>query len=100
MKTLYAFVAAATLLSGGPVLAAEEAAIDLTKLTCKQFTDYNDDNRGLIMMWFEGYYTEEDEPATIDFAKMAAHLTKMLIDCEANPDKNVLEAAEEAMPDN
>jgi hypothetical protein len=23
----------------------------------------------------------------------------MLIDCEANPDKNVLEAAEEAMPD-
>ena len=51
------------------------------------------------MMWFEAYYTEEDEPATIDFANMAAHLTKMLIDCEANPDKNVLEAAEEAMPD-
>jgi hypothetical protein len=49
-------------------------------------------------MWFEGYYTEEDEPATIDFANMAAHLT-MLIDCEANPDKNILEAAEEAMPD-
>ena len=81
-----------------PALAAD-ASIDLSELTCEKFTVYNDDNRGLIMMWFEGYYTEEDEPATIDFAKMAAHLTKMLIDCEANPDKNVLEAAEEAMPD-
>ena len=39
------------------------------------------------MMWFEGYYTEEDEPATIDFGKMAGHLTQHLIDCEANPDK-------------
>ena len=26
------------------------------------------------MMWFEGYHTEEDEPATIDFGKMAGHL--------------------------
>ena len=39
------------------------------------------------MMWLEGYYTEEDEPATIDFGKMAGHLAKILIDCEANPDK-------------
>ncbi len=49
------------------------------------------------MMWFEGYYTEEDEPATIDFGKMAAHLAQMLIDCQANPDKKVLDAADEAM---
>ena len=97
MKTLYAFVAGATLLSGGPVLAADDATIDLSKLTCADFTNYNDDNRGVIMMWFEGYYTEEDEPATIDFAKMAAHLTKMLIDCQANPDKKILDAADEAM---
>jgi hypothetical protein len=36
MKTLCLLVAAATLLSAGPALAAEEAAIDLTKLTCKR----------------------------------------------------------------
>jgi len=53
-----------------PALA--DSTIDVSKLTCKQFTDYNDDNRGLIMMWFEGYYTEESEPATIDFGNLRA----------------------------
>ena len=60
---------AAALFAAKPALAAE--AIDVSELSCKQFTGYNDDNKGLIMMWFEGYYTEEDEPATIDFGKMA-----------------------------
>ena len=60
---------------------------------------YNNDNKGLIMMWFEGYYTEEDEPATIDFGKMAGHLAQILIECEANPDKSVLEVSEDAMDD-
>ena len=46
----------------------------MSELSCKQFTGYNDDNKGLIVMWFEGYHTEEDEPATIDFGKMAGRL--------------------------
>jgi hypothetical protein len=73
MKSLVvAMLAALALFVAKPAAAAE--AIDVAKLSCKQFTEYNDDNRGLIMMWFEGYYTEEDEPATIDFGKMAGHL--------------------------
>lgn len=98
MKTLYAAIISAALLSTMmPALA--DSTIDVSKLTCKQFTDYNDDNRGLFMMWFEGYYTEESEPATIDFGKMAGHLARLLIDCAANPDKNVLDLADEAMND-
>jgi hypothetical protein len=90
-------LAALALLAAQPVSAAE--AIDVSKLSCKQFTEYNNDNRGLIMMWFEGYYTEEDEPATIDFGKMAGHLAQILIECEANPDKSVPEVSEDAMDD-
>ncbi len=90
-------LATSALLAAKPAFAAE--AIDVSKLSCKQFTAYNDDNRGLIMMWFEGYYTEEDEPATIDFGKMAGHLAQILIECQANPDKSVLEVSEEAMDD-
>ncbi|MBK5196811.1 MAG: hypothetical protein JJE37_00820 [Methyloceanibacter sp.] len=95
MKVLTATIVAAALLSASPVLAAETA--DLSKLTCADFTKYDDNNRGLIMMWLEGYYTEEDEPATIDFGKMAGHLAQLLIDCQANPDKKMLDAADEAM---
>jgi hypothetical protein len=86
MKTVYAAAALALLVNVQPALAAD-ASIDLSELTCKKFTAYNDDNRGLIMMWFEGYHTGEDEPAAIDFGKMVEHLTRILIDCEANPDK-------------
>jgi hypothetical protein len=97
MKALTATIVAAALLGATPVLAAD--ALDISKLTCADFTKYDDNNKGLIMMWFEGYYTEEDEPATIDFGKMAGHLARMLIDCQANPDKKVLDAADVAMDD-
>ena len=47
------------------------------------------------MMWFEGYY----EPAAIDFGTMAGHPTKLLIACEADPSKKILDLADEAMGD-
>jgi HdeA/HdeB family len=86
MKALCATALAVFFLSVNPALAAGDASIDVSELSCAQFTAYDNDNRGLIMMWFEGYYTEDDEPAVIDFAAMAGHLTKLLIACEANPE--------------
>jgi hypothetical protein len=99
MQTIYAIAAAAALLTATPAMAADNAAVDVGELTCAQFTGYDNDNRGLIMMWFEGYYTEADEPTTIDFGKMASHLTKLLIACEANPESKVLDLADDAMED-
>ena len=99
MKILTAAALSAVLLTAGSALAEDAATVDMTKLTCKQFSAYDKENAGTIMMWLEGYYTEEDEPATIDFGKMAGHLAQILIECEANPDKSVLEVSEDAMDD-
>ncbi|HZP09164.1 HdeA/HdeB family chaperone [Methyloceanibacter sp.] len=99
MKPLHAtLVAAALLLCAKPAFAAD-SALDVSELTCEQFINYDDNNKGLIMMWFEGYYTEDDEPATIDFGKMAGHLAKLLIACQADPGKKVLDLADDAMSD-
>ena len=49
------------------------------------------------MMWLEGYYTEEDEPAVIDFNEMAGHMAKLLLYCQENPNKSVLDGSEAAM---
>ncbi len=98
MKTLYAAIAASALVLGAlPAFAADK--FDVSELTCEQFSGYDDANRGLIMMWFEGYYTEENEDATIDFGKMAAHLAKLLIACKADPNQKVLDIADDAMED-
>ncbi len=98
MQALYATAIAAALLTVTPALAGD-SSIDVGELSCEQFTAYDNDNRGLIMMWIEGYYTEENELATIDFAAMASHLTKLLIACEANPESKVLDLADDAMED-
>ena len=82
--------AAALVLCAKPALAAADSTLDVSELTCQQFMSYDDTNKGLIMMWLEGYYTEEDEPTTIDFGKMAGHLAKLLIDCQADPSKKRL----------
>jgi hypothetical protein len=61
MKPPYAtFFAAALLVCAKPAFAADNA-LDVSELTCDQFMKYDDNNKGLIMMWLEGYYTEEDE---------------------------------------
>jgi hypothetical protein len=99
MQALYATAIAAALLTVTPALAAGDSSIDVGELSCEQFTAYDNDNRGLIMMWIEGYYTEEDEPTTIDFVAMASHLTKLLIACEANPESKVLDLTDDAMED-
>jgi len=97
MKTVFATALAAAIVAAFPSVAAE--VVDVSELTCAQFTAYDNDNKAIIMMWFEGYYTEENEPATIDFGEMASHLTKILIRCDANPDKKVLELTDEIMDD-
>ena len=96
MKAVCAsLVATAALLMASPV-AAEDSKVDLSKLTCKQFTAYNNDNRGLVMMWLQGYYTEDDQ-ATIDFQKMAGDLAQVLIYCGNNPDADIVIATDGIM---
>jgi acid stress chaperone HdeB len=97
MKPLYATIlAAALLLAVKPVL-AEDSKIDMTKLTCSQFTAYDKDNMSIIMMWLEGYYTEEDDDAVIDFGKMAGDTAHLLVYCGDHPDTDIIAASDEAM---
>lgn len=95
MQIFKAALLAATLLVAGNAYALD--SIDMKKLSCEIFNGYNDENRATIMMWLEGYYTEDDEPAVIDFNEMTGHMAKLLLYCQENPDKSVLDAAEEAM---
>jgi hypothetical protein len=97
MNNFCAAVAAAAFIACVQPTVAADNVLDVNHLTCEQFTNYNDDNKGLVMMWFEGYYTEENEDAVIDFGKMAGHLAKLLIACQADPSQKVLDLADDAM---
>jgi len=96
MKPFYATILAALFLTVTPVL-AEESKIDMKKLSCKQFSGYDKDNVSIIMMWLEGYCTDENEGAVIDFGKMAGDTTHPFVYCGDHPDDDIITAAEEVL---
>ena len=93
MKLAYAAVAAA-LLAASPVKAQ---VVDLSTITCADFSARPADQMANIMFWLEGYYTEDDDPTTIDFAEFKSTLEKLLVYCSNNPTVGVLTAADEVM---
>jgi len=93
MKLVYVVLAAASL-AAAP---ARAQVIDMSTITCADFTSRPPEQMANIMFWLEGYYTEDDDPTTIDFAEFKSTLEKLLIYCKDNPTVGVLTAADEVM---
>jgi|SRR5215468_262460 len=93
MKLVYVVLAAA-LLAAAP---ARAQVIDMSTITCADFTSRPPEQMANIMFWLEGYYTEDDDPTTIDFAEFKSTLEKLLTYCKDNPTVGVLTAADEVM---
>jgi len=94
MKLVYAAAAAAALLAVSP---AKAQVVDMSTITCADFSARPADQMANIMFWLEGYYTEDDDPTTIDFAEFKSTLEKLLVYCSNNPTVGVLTAADEVM---
>jgi acid stress chaperone HdeB len=94
MKVVYAAAAAAMLLAAGP---AQAQVLDMSTITCADFSGRPTDQMANIMFWLEGYYTEEEDPTTIDFTKFKSTLEQLLIYCSNNPTIGLLTAADEVM---
>ena len=82
-----------------PLLAAPASAqvVDLSTIKCKEFLDSGKETIGYIMMWLDGYFTSEDDPAIVDFDKMKQKGTKLEEYCARNPTRGLLTAAEDVM---
>src|SRR6478609_5620155 len=93
MKLVYVVVAAA-LLAASP---ARAQVVDMSIITCADFSSRPPEQMANIMFWLEGYYTEDDDPTTIDFAEFKSTLEKLLVYCSNNPTVGVLTAADEVM---
>ena len=94
MKLCYAAAAAALLAMTTPVKAQ---VVDMSTITCTDFSSRPPEQLANIMFWLEGYYSEDDEPTTIDFAEFKSTLEKLLIYCGNNPSVGLLTAADEVM---
>jgi acid stress chaperone HdeB len=94
MRGLCTSVVALSFLLAGPALADE---VDMSTISCKQFTDYDKDNTVLIVTWLEAYYLGENDPPILDFTKMADDNKKLQAFCTANPTVGLITATDKLM---
>lgn len=89
----------ATLISFSMLIAGTASAqvIDLSTIKCKEFIDSDKETIGYIMMWLDGYYTDEGDPAVVDFNAMKAKGAKLGEYCVKNPTIGLLTAAEDIL---
>ncbi len=73
---------------------ASGQTVDVSTITCKDFSAHKKDDMVAIMMWLSGYYTKDDDPTVIDFAKVKAKTDKIADYCAKNPAVGLVPAAE------
>jgi len=93
MRVAFAALIAMMLLSNP----ASSQVVDLSTIQCKEFLDSSKETIGYIMMWLDGYFTGEDDPAVVDFDRMKQKGEKLGQYCAKNPTHGLLAAAEEVM---
>jgi acid stress chaperone HdeB len=96
MKRILMLTAAVTL-GALPPAQAQKQQFDLSVVTCKQFFAYNKENMTLMMMWLDGYYSEDDAPPIVDFDKMAENMKNLGEYCGKNPGHSVITASDKVM---
>jgi acid stress chaperone HdeB len=95
LSLMLAAALAGALCAASPVQAADK--LDLSTIKCKDFIGSSKENIGLILMWLEGYYNDEDAPPIVDFDKMKSDGTKLGEYCGKNPNDSLITASEEVM---
>ena len=68
--------------------------VDVSAITCKDFTAQKKDGMLAIMMWLSGYYTKDDDPTVIDFDKVKAKTDKLADYCGKHATDGLVAAAE------
>ncbi|MBI4275886.1 MAG: hypothetical protein HY659_14415 [Rhizobiales bacterium] len=94
MPRLFAALAVAALIFAMP---ARAQTVDLSKLSCKDFLASGKDSVGMVILWFDGYFTGESDPAVIDFGRLKSQGEELGAYCANHPDTTIMVAAEKIM---
>lgn len=85
---------AATLFAPLPARAQQ---LDLSTVSCKDFVTSDKETIGFILMWLEGYYSDQDAKPIVDFDKMKGNGGRLGEYCGKNPTHSLITAADDVM---
>jgi hypothetical protein len=92
MKRLLLTIAALMLASGSGAQA--QVTLDVSKITCDQFTLYRITDPQNIAIWLSGYYHGQRNTTTVDTQQLAGNLQKIKDYCNLKPQETVMHAVE------
>ena len=90
-------IAAALLTFALGIASAQAQTIDLATLKCKDFIDSGRQTISFIVMWLDGYYTDEEDAAVFEPDKLKIKAEKLSAFCAQNPKIGLMTAAESVM---
>ena len=73
---------------------AQDGKLDLNTLTCRKLFEMNREQVNVVLGWLQGYYLEENAPPVVDLDKLAADALRFSGYCAANPQEDVISAAD------
>jgi len=92
MKRLQLTIAATMLaLASG---AGAQVTLDVSKITCDQFTLYKITDPQNIAIWLSGYYHGQHNTTTVDTQQLAGNLQKIKDYCNLHTQETVMHAVE------
>src|SRR5262249_15242499 len=74
--------------------ARAQGTIDVSKVTCEQFTGYRITNPQNIAIWLNGYHNGKRDNTLVDTQVFAENFNKLTQYCITNPKLLVMQAAE------
>jgi acid stress chaperone HdeB len=92
-------VAIAVLVVAGSLAAQPGNAqlVVLSTLRCKQFIELPKETVNAVTMWLDGYWSDEEDPAVIDFDTIKLKAERLAAYCGQNPEMSLMTAAENTM---
>ncbi len=94
MKIVSAILVAMSLVAAAPAAAQK---LDLSTVNCKQFLESGERTISMVLMWLNGFFTDEDDPPIVDIDKLKTDASKIGEYCRKNPTTNLMTAAEEVL---
>jgi hypothetical protein len=73
---------------------AQDGKLDLATLTCQKLFEMKRDQINIVLAWLQGYYLEENGPTVVDLDKLSSDILRLSGYCAANPQEDVLSAAD------
>jgi len=78
----------------GDTAVAQGNKLDLVALKCRELFEMKREQIKIVLAWLQAYYLDEDAPPVINLDKLSADELKLSGYCVANPQEDVISAAE------